>query len=79
MICKPKPRRYTLPITTGRVGLSQTTGEIQFYNGNPTGAHHLVWRSRPKKWATDCMCGGRGCGCCSPLRGLAAVLTGRCP
>ena len=37
MTCAPCVQPNPLPLTTGRVGLSQTTGELQFYGHNYRG------------------------------------------
>ena len=70
--CEP---RQELPITTGRVGLSQSTGRLYFYDGNPTGTAHLVaegwwkWDCPPRwqpwpppQWGCKPWAGGCGCG-----------------
>ena len=83
MRCRPRPRAE-LPITTGRVGLVQHTGRIEFYNANPRGVQHEVWTGHVKhwqrpprpSWGCSCGCGG-SCGCnfgCSGSRLFAAML-----
>jgi hypothetical protein len=47
---KPKPKVHYLPITTGRVGLSQTTGRVEFAGDNRNGTGIAVWTARVKKW-----------------------------
>jgi hypothetical protein len=72
MICQPV---NPLPLTTGRVGLSQTTGEIQFYGHNWRGVGAGVFTAQTKCWWPpmpwprpgwgSCSCGGCGCAKCS--------------
>ena len=55
--CGQPRRERTLPITTGRVGIHQRTGDLTFYNGNPSGTHHELWRGRahwPGWWGGGC-------------------------
>lgn len=59
----------TLPITTGRVGLSQTTGEVQFYNPPHVWKANTCWTYTPcpyPGWPVPmwrCPAPG-GCSCC---------------
>ena len=75
--CPPCPPCPTyLPLTTGRVGLSQGTGQLEFYGYNPRGVGIQNFRGNCTQW-TPCLP-------LSPWSGsgfsnaLAAVLTGKC-
>jgi hypothetical protein len=69
------PCGQLLPITTGRVGLSQTSGEVQFYGHNYRGVGMGLFRGQSVCWTPQwgapgsgwggCSCGCNPC-CCGP-------------
>ena len=81
MSCKPCEGNY-LPISTGNIGISQTTGGLEFYghnfHGRGIGLFYGQWQSPkccppswpPPSWggcSGGCSCGGGGCAqCCNP-------------
>lgn len=76
--CPPCPQY--LPLTTGRVGLSQTTGIIEFSGYNIHGTGIQDFRGYCTQWKPPCLpaypWSGGSCGSFS--NALAAVLTGKC-
>lgn len=76
--CPPCPQ--FLPLTTGRVGISQGTGQIEFSGYNIRGTGIQDFRGSCTQWTPPCLpsVGGWGGSCNSFSNALAAVLTGRC-
>jgi hypothetical protein len=85
---RPPTDCHYLPLTTGRIGLSQTTDHVEFYDSTNHVSHGRVhWRHRrpapcapgwaPPQWDCDWMRRDCGCGCsmgCSGTRLFAAML-----
>ena len=77
--CPPKPCPQYLPITTGRVGLSQGTGQVEFYGHTYRGTGIGLFYSKCVSWAPPCppwWGASGGCGSGGFGSALAAVLTG---
>ena len=75
--CPPPPCPQYLPITTGRVGLSQGTGDVEFYGHNYRGTGIGLFRATCVPWqpGSPPWWGAGSCGCGSFSNSLAAVLT----
>lgn len=76
--CPPCPT--FLPLTTGRVGLSQGTGQIEFSGYNVRGTGIQDFRGYCTQWVPPCLpsVGGWSGSCASFSNAMAAVLTGKC-
>lgn len=79
--CPPSPPcPQFLPLTTGRVGISQGTGQIEFSGYNVRGTGIQDFRGYCTQWVPPCLpsVGGWSGSCASFSNALAAVLTGKC-
>lgn len=76
----PPPQCNYLPITTGRVGLSQSTGQVEFYGHNYRGTGIGLFYTKCVSWAPACPPWWGGSGSCPTgfSDQLAAILTGKC-
>lgn len=74
--CPSSPCPQYLPLTTGRVGLSQGTGQLEFYGFNQRGTGIQNFHGNCTNW-TPCLPLGGWSGT-SFSNALAAVLTGKC-
>jgi hypothetical protein len=82
-----------LPITTGRVGLSQTSGQLTFYGANPRGVGMSLFTGywgncppgqtpwlAPQQWGGCCgSCGCSPCCCIDNTKCFTALLTNLTP
>lgn len=75
--CPPKPQCYYLPISTGDVGLSKTTGIVEQYGHNYRGTGIGLFHGYCTQWKGGSPYWGAG-GCGGFGDQLAAVLTGKC-